>query len=588
MHAPRMPERVLFFAPHAGIWVHAFPEALVANAIRQGGAEVVYVTCNGAFGDYCVTMAALGVRQDADASAKAAICTVCCRNRDHLRRGFDLAGIDFDSVLTDEDETRIAAILRDADRTDIGGLIVDGIRAGRAALYEYLITKKRSTLTLDDADWEEFKPRLANVLRSLFAARRIFEREKPTRVLAYNTLYSVNAMWRAVADTHGVPVYYLHAGPNLANRLGTISVARDSTTLAMYRQIDAWPSMAHVPASPRELAQVTDHFCEVLRGRNVFAYSTAKANSDWRSRFGIRPDQKILVATMSSYDEYAAARALGEQPGEDSLVFPTQIEWIRSLVEWIRTKPDRFLLIRVHPREFPNKREGLKSEHAKLLEAALVDLPDNVKVNWPADELSLYDIAEYADVILNAWSSAGKEMALLGRPVVVYSPSLLMYPPDLNIVAESKAGYFEAIENALREGFSFERIRHAYRWCVVEYVHAIADIRDAFDYSESRAPSLLGRATNFLLAQRDLRQIYDLRRRPHRLAEQSRLAQVVLEGKQSLVEVPAPRVPVDEAQETFALRHELRRLLAALYGDAPSTPVAGTLQDLLTRAAAGT
>ena len=82
----------------------------------------------------------------------------------------------------------------------------------------------------------------------------------------------------------------------------------------------------------------------------------------------IRPDQKLVVAMMSSYDEYIAARAIDEVPSESEFLFPSQLEWIRALIEWFKTRPALFLLIRVHPREFPNKREATKSAHALLLE----------------------------------------------------------------------------------------------------------------------------------------------------------------------------------------------------------------------------
>jgi hypothetical protein len=395
----------------------------------------------------------------------------------------------------------------------------------------------------------------------------------------------VNAVWRALADARGIPVFVVHAGPNLAHRLQSVIVARDSTTLAMYRLVAAWRSQACWPSTPAELAAVTDHFSEVLRGTNVFAYSAPKAHADWRHRFGIKPAQKLLVATMSSYDEYVAARAIGEQPGESGLVFPTQIEWIRAVVDWVRSRPELFLLVRVHPREFPNKREGVKSQHAEMLERELVDLPANVGVNWPTDQLSLYDIAEHADVVLNAWSSAGKEMALLGRPVVVYCPSLLMYAPEINDVGETRASYFAAIETALREGWSFERIRMAYRWCAAEYVRAIADISDAFAISEARGATLGARARNLLLALPSARQAYDLWRRPRVIAEQARIAQLILSGGSSLVEFPAgPRPEISIADETAALRHELARLVAALYRGAQGAPEPGTLRDHLTRA----
>jgi hypothetical protein len=574
-----MSERVLFFSPHAGIWLHAFPEALIADAVRGGGGDVVMVTCNGALSSFCVTMAAYGLQPDSASGDKRKVCARCHRNRNHVRRGFGFRSYDLDSVLDAADEQRVTELVAAARRDDVLGFTVDGVAIGRAALYEYLIHRKRSRLVFTDGEWDSFRRHLANVVRSFFAARRILDRERPTRVVAYNTLYSVNAVWRAVADARGILVYFIHVGPSLARRLGTVMLGRDSTLRTIYRTIDAWPAHADVPCTAAELSAVTDHFCEVMRGTSVFAYSAPKARGteDWRSSYGIHRDHKLLVATMSSYDEYVAAHTVGEMPDEAGLAFASQIEWIRALVAWIRDKPDRFLLVRVHPREFPNKREGVTSEHARALERELVDLPANVRVNWPADGISMYDIAEHGDVFLNAWSSVGKEMALLGRPVVVYAPRLLNYAPAINYVGETEEAYFAAIEAALRDGWSFETARRAYRWCAVEYVRAIADISDGFDYSDAgRTP--LARAKNLAMTLPHVQQIYDLWRRPRVLHEQARLAAVILDGKDSLLDVPAPRTAVTERDETAALRRELGRLATALYGSAPRAPEPGTLQ----------
>ncbi|CAN5672749.1 hypothetical protein BH11MYX1_BH11MYX1_00690 [soil metagenome] len=572
-------ERVLFFSPHAGIWQHAFPEALVAESVRRAGGDVVQINCDGGFSGYCVVMGSRGLREASPWPDKAKVCTTCRHNRNLIRQDVGLRSYDYDSVLGPADERRIVDLVERARPDQITELVIDGIRVGQAALYEYLIAHKRAQGGFSAAEWLVFKPRLENVVRSLLAAQKIIDREKPTRIAIYNTLYSVNAMWRAVGDQRNIPVYVLHAGPSLATRLRTLMIARDSTTLAMYRLVATSHAQLSLPANGDELAAVTDHFVEVLRGQNVFAYSAAKSHEDWRSRLGIRADQKLLVATMSSYDEYVAARAVGEQPGEEGLLFATQIEWISALVAWIRDRPELFLLIRVHPREFPNKREATKSQHAQLLEQALVELPANVRVNWPDDKLSLYDIAEYAEVVLNAWSSAGKEMALLGRPVIVYCPSLLMYAPAINMVAVTLATYFAAIETALHEPWNFERIRAAYRWCAVEYVRSIVSIADGFDYSEQRATTLLGRARNAAFAVPGIRQAYDLWNRPRDLAAGARIAEVLLGAKASLLDVPDPRSEVTITEETTLIRIELARLYQVLYGARPAPP--GTLQSYL-------
>ena len=38
---------VLVFAPHSAVWIHAFPEALVAEALMQEGHQIIYVGCGG-------------------------------------------------------------------------------------------------------------------------------------------------------------------------------------------------------------------------------------------------------------------------------------------------------------------------------------------------------------------------------------------------------------------------------------------------------------------------------------------------------------------------------------------------------------
>jgi hypothetical protein len=524
-------------------------------------------------------MAARGLRVDSPADDKRRVCGECQLNRDVIRHGFGFPGCDFDSVLTAADSAHIETLLDELQREELASWTVDGVHVGRAALYEYLLQHKKLALTEDE--WQRFRPRLANVLRSFFAAQRILDREQPTRVVVYNTLYSVNAIWRALADQRGIPVYFLHAGPSLKNRLQTIIVGRDSTIRWAYRLVEEWPQFRELPCRAEQLSAVTDHYTELLRGANVFAYSAPKSKKGegWRARFEISPHQKIVVAAMSSYDELVAAQAIEEGPDGRDMLFPTQIEWIRALVKWFANRPDLFLLVRVHPREFPNKREATKSEHARLLERELSSLPPNVRVNWPADGISLYDIAEHASVFLNAWSTAGKEMALLGLPVVVHTPKLLVYPSDLNYVGLTHDSYFAAIETALRDGWSFERVRMAYRWCALEYVRAVVDLSDGFDYSESAETSLLRRAQNVLYLLPGARQQRDTARRPHRLREWQRLARSILSERGLLGELRSETG--SEAMETAALRREIRRLIQALYGDTQEPPTPGTLRHRL-------
>ena len=574
--------RTLFFAPHAGIWVHAFPEALIADALRSSGDDLVYITCAGTLSSFCITMASHGLTPDSTSAVRESVCRSCRRERSRLRRGFALPGYDMAEVLVPDDEAQIARILEGLDARNVADFELGGVAAGRATLYEYLIQRKKTRLEVDSDQWPEVKLRLANTLRSLTAATRIFDRERPDRVFTYNSLYSVNAMWRAVADQRGIPNYFLHAGSNLAHRLQTMIVARDSPLAWSRRLIAAWPRHRDQPSTPAELGAIGDHFEQLFAGTSVFAYSAAKATARpaIRAQFGVRPDQKLVLVTMSSCDEYIAAAAIGEMPAMDSQLFPTQIEWLQAVIPWLATRPDLALVIRVHPREFPNKREATKSEHALQLESLFIDLPPNVRINWPADKLSIYDLAEHADVVLNAWSSAGKEMALLGIPVVTYCPEMLLYPADLNFVGATTEDYFAAIERALAAGWSFERCKQAFRWWVLELVRSVADISDGYAFEERAPTDLLGRIGRLPFVREHL----DLVRRPRHLDAESQLADVVHRGAQTLVPEPVAASADTTFVETAAIRAQLVRIARLLYATDTSEIEPGTLRARLAAA----
>jgi hypothetical protein len=290
-----------------------------------------------------------------------------------------------------------------------------------------------------------------------------------------------------------------------------------------------------------------------------------------REHFGIPPSARILVATLGSYDEEYAAEMVGARVHSVPPMFPMQADWIRALCEFVAARNDLFLVVRVHPREFPNRRERVRSEHARLLQQALADLPHNAKVNWPEDRISLYDLAEEADVFLNSWSSVGKEMSFLGRPVVTYAPQLMFFPPDLNYSAQSRDEYFALIDRALADGWSAERIRAVYRWLGVEYGAGLIDISDAYWEHETRARALLIRACHKV--RRTFDPLYvqrrDCSRRPARIAAAAQVVRLFENAAATPVHVADPH-EASASDEDRAIRREVGRLLKHLYANPSS------------------
>jgi hypothetical protein len=585
--------KIVFYAPHAGIWVHAFPEALVAEALAQSGHQIVYVTCDRQFSGYCNPMMARRLSYDSPQEKKFATCRNCMDSASRIKQSFGLQGTTIGSCLESQDQREIEAILGKVNRDNFLDLQVDGIPVGRMATYELLLNRKKRSLDFSEPEWAEYEILLGNALRSLFASRRLLDREKPDRVIAYNTLYAVNHVACKLAESRGIPSYFLHAGGNLSRRMETLLFGRRDGVQFYDHLLAFWPSERQTPCMESSIASVTDHFLELLRGRNVYAYSSPKARGkiDLVSRFEIPAGAKVLVATMSSPDERFAAKVIDVMSDGSGKVFADQVEWIRVLCAWLRTRPDLFLVVRVHPREFPNKRERVTSEHARELAEVLGKMPPNVRVNWPDDQVSLYDLAGIADVFLNAWSAAGKEMSLLGLPVVVYAPELLVYPPDLNYAAQTREQYFELIDQALADGWRAERMRIAFRWCALEYEKATIDIRESFPKNVS---GLTGQIVNLverfgMRAMPALWRQLDCIRRARRLRTAPILDAVLTRKMDTPLELIARGgQSTSLEEETLAIRRQAGRLAKALYGVAGGHVPADRLHRQLVNFASGT
>ena len=569
--------KVMFYAPHAAIWPHAFPEALVAEALRQQGNQIVYVGCGGQFKSYCIAMSAYGLKFDSPEMEKEKICQKCERNKAFIRKEFGLSGPDIAEELFVEDVRGIDAILKNVTPENYLALEFSGIAVGKLTLYEFLLNHKKNNLEIDSDKWPEFKEALKNSIFSAMASRRIIEREKPDRLITYNSFYSVNHTCCIVAEKYSIPHYLLHAGNNMAHRMETLTLSKGYSYNFITRH-PLWGYYRDVPCSSAQLRTVTDHLLALFDAKSVFIYSAPKSREkiDLRGKFSIAPQQKVLVATMSSHDERFAAVTIGVMPPDGSLVFPTQIDWIDALVDFVSKRLELLLIIRVHPRELPNKRESVTSEYASKLKARLIDLPDNVKVNWPSDQISLYDIADIADVFLNSRSTTGMEMSLLGIPVVLYSPDqLYAYPPDLNYTADSKEDYFLQIDRALSNGWNIEFSRKAYRWGVFQYCRALLDISESYGGDKPIVNGFVGRVVNHVLwkLSPNYQQLYqqkqvqkqDCRHRAKKMKSGKTINDYLKSGKNSIIELDGMSLEtVSLKQETDALKHEFRRIYAAM------------------------
>ena len=481
--------KVLLFSPNAYITSHALPEALVAQSLVNSGVEVIKIGCAGFYQNYCISMSAASVWPTDSESKKKEICLKCQKNNKEINDLFSFNSENIDSYLASEDYEFIDELVKSITVDDWIDFSHNSIPVGKYAAYEFLLNYKLNTTILTASEFEIYKIQIRNALKTLIAGERIFDAIAPDRFLVYHALYSVNHIMSAIAQKRGIPFYSMHAGSHLLHRLSEMTIFRGVQAQYLTNRSAAWFEYKKRPLSSGMINTVSQHVEELLNATSPWVYSvksSGKNTKQLQEYFSIEVGQKVVLATMSSADETFAGSIADALPPQQESMFRTQLAWIESLIEWAKQHPKNILIIRVHPREFPNKREGVLSVQAKALRLLFDRLPSNVKINWPDDEISLHDLLKIVDVGLNATSTVGLEMLLFGIPVIIYDPNqFIAYPRELNFCPQNKNEYFSSIQESLDSGLSLDHIYGVYQWLAFRSEVVGIDISDGFEVTQA-------------------------------------------------------------------------------------------------------
>jgi hypothetical protein len=356
-------------------------------------------------------------------------------------------------------------------------------------------------------------------------------------------------------------------------------VAKDSGRVFNRYLQSLWKTEGHQPCPKALYKRVTDHFLSVLAGKVVFTYSSAvnTSTADLRAKYHVPKDSKIVLVAMSSYDERFAVETIGELERFDGLLFRDQEEWLQFLIKKYQNLPGVFFLFRVHPREFPNRRESFTSEHARKMAEMFDKLPSNMAVNWPVDGFSIYDLSKEVNLVLTSWSGVGREMTLLGIPVVAYDRRLLGYPENLHAIGENLESYSAAITDQLnRQCLSLEDVIRTFRWMIFEIEYGVLNLRQwhSLAWQKSRWFGRLAyvmRRLNLIWIER-----YDMKQDKEEFEQVSKQIMTYLESNEDVMRGPPGLVegyPTAE-EERRLVKNELKRILEVLFPHfSPNTDV---------------
>jgi len=481
--------RVLIHCPEADIQPFYAPMALIAHSLKARGHKVFMSSCSGSFGR-CIPK--LATPLSLSPSDNAAICGRCRSQTPPFVSALDLNLIPLESFMEPDLDASITALI-EAWPGNKWDFEFDGQKLGRCAQFDlFLGHKAYEGAPITEAGQTFFLEVLHTVVKTYAVTKRLIAGLSIERVVVYNQ-YGPNMAVALAAKACGAEARFManssHAGVDRS-----VVWFTQWGPCQFYKDISAdWVSWSKVALKPDMVGLVAEDIKFRFLSGSVHVYSPGKAFDvpDIRDSIGLRKDRRTIVVYTSSPDElhaqYAADEALGLSLARPVLAFPDQIAWFEDLKRTAANRQDLQICVRVHPREGPNRRDNIRSQHLALLEQVFGDLPDNMKVVWPEDKVSSYDLLECADLVMTGWSTMGLESARFGIPVLSVFQSVVGCPVgDFIKVPGSAEEYYALLDAMLGAPADLGNIRQAFRWYYVSKFTAAVSVGDAFPRGENQ------------------------------------------------------------------------------------------------------
>jgi hypothetical protein len=321
-----------------------------------------------------------------------------------------------------------------ATRSELGDLTYSGIPIGALALrdlFQYTV----GHFTVDTAeDAALYRKHLIHAIMSVDLAHAIIEKDQPDIVVLVNGKAVMYTYLYEVCRALGVQVTTWEEGMYWDT---SIVLANNDRAIDFPISEDEWRALRALPFDEGQRRAVETYFDRWRRqeATSYVYYDNEERDFGRISReLGI-PEGRRLISIFSNivWD----TNALGKDRA-----FSCMMDWINSTVEFVKDRPDDFLIIRAHPAEC---RWALKT---RTPVRQLVDehfpgrLPENVRIIDGDSEFSSYEIARHSHRCAVYTSTLGAELTMTGQqPLICGVP----FYADKGVTNDihTRAEYFE-------------------------------------------------------------------------------------------------------------------------------------------------
>jgi hypothetical protein len=376
----------------------------------------------------------------------------------------------------------------------------EGMPLSRLALFDTILRYKKLDLSIKEEEADYFLGNFENCARVFFAGSRFIQsNQKFDLVVCPNPQYGPNNTFAKVCLQSGVTTYALESSWNLDEMFSSVVLWRYDHLPQTSVARRTWRGANNVRPTASDINRADAHKRQLLSGKSPFVYSAPhQGNEDvteTRKVLGIPKGRKVLLMSLSSTDEVLASQVvgLGQSGNYPGTVFGNQFEWVEQTIRWAANRGDVTVVVRLHPRDLPNKRESVESEQYSRWIDLLEGYKPSVAINHPSQRLSFRRVCRAADLVATGWSSTAIEAMMLGKVVVTYDSDLPGFPSDIHVTGETKEQYFRNLDTFINaRGYGDKSSALADSWLIHKVVYGSVQLTGrAFEKTRNSGPTII-------------------------------------------------------------------------------------------------
>jgi glycosyltransferase involved in cell wall biosynthesis len=463
-----MSKNILIFSPFAAWRLHFLHELTIAIGLKLRGHNITIANCDAVF-TRCILHGNFPPSEVCRDCVSASSNFSYMPNILHfLFKEVEIPQIWISKFLDAQDKYETEEWVKSLKDDELITALYKGYPIGKwvkSTLHSLLQMK---TLNLSDPNVSKaYREILIDGALALEALTRILDNYKPDIILEFNGRFYPHRICLELAKERNIRCI-IHERGRIPD---SISLWENEICHSYSFEMDLWNKVKDKPLSEEQLRKIHRFFMErrlggiKMRDWNQGIISKPKQSSSGGLEQILlkeknEKNRKIVAVFTTSEVEMADSQELGWWE-----IFPNQLEWVKETIEYFRAHPDLLGVVRLHPHHLHADHYFLESVK-QLISSGL---PENVKFVMPDDNFSSYFLMEIADCGVVYASTAGLEMAALGKPVLVCAGTFYAGTSFVETL-NTPENYFDALDKLIWENPSRERKRMAYRFAYYYYI----------------------------------------------------------------------------------------------------------------------